>query len=96
MAHGDVDMPDVHFDFIDSRAVDDEQRPTAAEVDAAAFTTAKVIAWLAKLKGSLKAAGHKRDSKVADLKQTLKKLSLCMFAADVRRTALCFQVHSVL
>ena len=74
MAHGDVDMPDVHFDFIDSRAVDDEQRPTAAEVDAAAFTTAKVIAWLAKLKGSLKVAGHKRDSKVADLKQTLKKL----------------------
>ena len=35
MAHGDVDMPDVH---VDSRAVDDEPRPTAAEVDAAAFT----------------------------------------------------------
>ena len=84
MGHGDVDMPDVHFDFIDSRAVDDEQRPTAAEVDAAAFTTAKVIAWLAKLKGSLKVAGHKRDRKVADLKQKLKKLCHCMLAADVR------------
>ena len=93
MAHGDVDMPDVR---VDSRAVDDEPRPTAAEVDAAAFTKAKMIAWLAKLKRSLKAAGHKRDSKVADLKQMLKKLSLCMFAADVRRTALCFQVLGLL
>ena len=96
LAHGDVDMPDVHFDFIDSRAVDDEQRPTAAEVDAAAFTTAKVIAWLAKLKGSLKVAGHKRDRKVADLKQKLKKLCHCMLAADVRCSALCFQERSVL
>ena len=43
MAHGDVDMPDVH---VDSRAVDDEPRPTAAEVEAAAFTKAKVIEWL--------------------------------------------------
>ena len=93
MTHDDTDMPDVH---VDSRAVDDELRPMAAEVEAAAFTKAKVIEWLAKLKGSLKAAGHKRDSKVADLKQTLKKLSLCMFAADVRRTALCFQVLGVL
>ena len=94
MAHGDADMPDVH---VDSRAVDDELRPMAAEVEAAAFTKAKVIEWLAKLKGSLKAAaGHERDSKVADLKQTLKKLCLFMFAADVRCSALCFQEHSVL
>ena len=28
MAHGDVDMPDVH---VDSRAVDDEPGPTTAE-----------------------------------------------------------------
>ena len=28
MAHGDADMPDVH---VDSRAVDDEPRPTAAD-----------------------------------------------------------------
>ena len=60
------------------------------------FAGATRITWLAKLKRSLKAAGHKRDRKVADLKQMLKKLSLCMFAADVRRTALCFQVLGVL
>ena len=43
MTHDDTNMPDVH---VDSRAVDDELRPMAAEVEAAAFTKAKVIEWL--------------------------------------------------
>lgn len=48
-------------------SLDDELRPTAADIDKPGFTKPMVVRWIAQLTGSLKAIGCKQADRVAEV-----------------------------